>query len=1853
MLEARTVPSFVTAARFYAGGENGTGTTLPGGADQMAVGDFNNDGKLGVVAEDFVRQNLYVTLGNGDSTFRSPLVIPNENLANLVTGDFNGDGNLDLAALDLNNGGSAVFFGKGDGTFQAPVHESWKYAPASLLVGDFNGDGKLDLAVGGLSGNTAYVGVFLGNGDGTFQAPVTTAVPGMQYGGFLEAAADFNKDGKLDLVVSSGNDDSNHVPQLSATVLLGKGDGTFTIGATLATGTSGGIGAAGDLNGDGIPDLVVPDRGNSVYRVFLGKGDGTFQPPLVTTTPFVPFSAKLADLNGDGKLDMLLFNVTASSRMTVYLGNGDGTFTQRDTYSDAADTWFGGMGDFDGDGKLDIVMAGKSITTPTGLFSASLWLGNGDGTFQALRVFSSMPTTIPPANGTVTVNSYGTQAVALGDFNGDGNLDAVVPAFFRVNNGTDAVPTPVVNLQKGNGDGTFQSPYQTLPLPAEGVYVTVADFNGDSHPDFAVEDSAGNVSVALNKGDGTFQNPFIVFTDTSVNTALSFPVNQSPVVGDFNGDGIPDLAVATQGNGVAVLLGKGDGTFQKPVFYPASRYIDGIVVADFNGDGHLDIATANGGGNLPVVPADITILYDNGDGTFQPPVAYSYWPGDNPPFPASLAVGDFNGDGRPDLVLTEVGHQLPVTVMLNNGDGSFQVVQGPLVEGGVPVVGDFNHDGHLDVAYAAASIPLNIDEVASLVLYGNGDGTFQTPVVLAMGEEAGIAAAGGLNHSGLPSIVIAQGSDFLADNPNPSIAVLLNAPDAVKLRIGPPDLTASVTAGVPFPVTVDAVESSGKVVSTYRNQVAFSSSSAGSLPSGTITHGTRIFQATLTTAGPQSLTVTDANGLTVTTSPITVAPAAADHFAISMPAQAGGGDSVAVTVTALDRFGNRATSYAGQVHFASSDGAAVLPPNAGLVNGTGTFHVIFYKVGTQTLTATDTSQASLTGTGSILIPYGQLDHFTITAPAQALAGEAAPLTVSARDAQENLILTYSGPVVFSSTDAAAVLPANAALSGGTGNFSVILRSQGDQTVSVSDGAATPHTGASLLHVNPASAFHYQISVPAAVTAGAAFNATVTVLDDADNPFTAYTGTVHFGSSDPSAVLPADATLVNGAGTFSVTLKKTGAATITTLDVAESALNGSSPAVNVAAAALDHFGVSLPNSAVAGTSSTMTVTALDAFSNIVTGYNGTVRFFSTDPAAVLPGITSLAGGLGTFAVTLRTAGIQTVTASDTNQNTLLGVSVNVSVAPAAASRLRLQSASTTTAGSNLAVTVIALDPFGNTATGYTGTVNLTSSDPAAAGSSATLPGGVGVLNVALRTAGAQTLTITDAAQPSLTISSPKITVSPAAVSQFRLDVPAAGTAGATLAVTVTARDPYGNLVPGFTGPVHFSSSDPNAVLPADAPLSSGAGQFNISLHTAGAEQVTVSDPSQATRQGSGSVAVAPAAASRFTLSAPGGDAAGSAFPVSVTALDPFGNVATSYSGKIHFTSTDVQAVLPADSSLSSGTGVATVTLRTAAAQTVTGTDVSQNSITGISGGVAVTPLAATHLGFALAGGISAGTAVSVTVAALDPFGNVAVSYGGVVHFSSTDPAAQLPAAAALVNGSGTFTLTLRTLGTQSVSVADSGSFTATATTLSNQPFVAQVYHDLLRRQADAVGMVAFGTAFLQGQQSPAQIVSALLGSKEYRSGVVQHLYSQLLLRSADPGGLQGWVTFLANGGSDEQVEAALLGSTEYFNKRASGTTAGFLDAVYRDIFGRDVDSGGLASWTRQMQNGLTRSQVASAILAAPESEQDRVQNWYALYLHRSADAAGLAAFTSNLQQGVADEQVILALLSSREYLNKVR
>src|SRR5216684_3491351 len=423
-----------------------------------------------------------------------------------------------------------------------------------------------------------------------------------------------------------------------------------------------------------------------------------------------PSSVAVGDFNADGVPDLAVAN-TDSNSVSVLLGNGDGSFQTARSFG--AGIWPSSVavGDFNADGVPDLAVANR------GSNDVSVLLGNGDGRFQAARSF---------AVGSALVS------VAVGDLNGDGVPDLAATK----GNSND------VSVLLGNGDGSFQAP-RDFGVGARPFSVAVSDFNGDGVVDLAVADSAAiEVSILLGYGDGSFE----------VTPALRVPVNPvSVAAGDFNGDGVPDLAVVNMGTSpsyvdgtVSVLLGNGDGRFQEARSFAAGSLPSSVAVGDFNGDGLPDLAVANDHPSMGTV----AVLLGNGDGSFQ--TARSFGAGSHP---SGVAVGDFNGDGVPDLAVTNLGSYPTYldgggSVLLGIGDGSFQTARSFQAGHGPSFVAlsDFNGDGFLDLAVAN-----NLSNYVS-VHFGNGDGSFQAAQGFWTGSHPSSVVVSDFNGDGLPDL---------------------------------------------------------------------------------------------------------------------------------------------------------------------------------------------------------------------------------------------------------------------------------------------------------------------------------------------------------------------------------------------------------------------------------------------------------------------------------------------------------------------------------------------------------------------------------------------------------------------------------------------------------------------------------------------------------------------------------------------------------------------------------------------------------------------------------------------------------------------------------------------------------------------------------------------------------------------------------------------------------------------------------------------------------------------------------------------------------------------------------------------
>jgi FG-GAP-like repeat/Bacterial Ig-like domain (group 3) len=314
--------------------------------------------------------------------------------------------------------------------------------------------------------------------------------------------------------------------------------------------------------------------------------------------------------------------------------------------------------DLTGDGRPDVLVSNFFDS------SVSFFLGFGDGTFR--------PTAFSDAGGPVS-------SIALADVNEDGKTDLVASLYEDRRTGNSGG----VAVLFGNGDGSFQSPviYDTGGFDANSV--AIADVNGDGHLDLVVGTNGGSTSVFLNNGDGTFQDAVVYFTGSA----------ESVVMADVNGDSRPDMLVSTNDNALLLFLNNGDGTFQGFENLDVGGWCFGAAVADINGDGKPDVVA---GFVSSLTGLDgVSVLLGNGDGTFQPPIVTGV--GNDAAGIASIAIQDLDGDGRPDVVLADGNAR----VLLSNGDGTFQPIQknhaGSLAYTSTVAVADLNGDGKPDV----------------------------------------------------------------------------------------------------------------------------------------------------------------------------------------------------------------------------------------------------------------------------------------------------------------------------------------------------------------------------------------------------------------------------------------------------------------------------------------------------------------------------------------------------------------------------------------------------------------------------------------------------------------------------------------------------------------------------------------------------------------------------------------------------------------------------------------------------------------------------------------------------------------------------------------------------------------------------------------------------------------------------------------------------------------------------------------------------------------------------------------------------------------------------------------------------
>jgi hypothetical protein len=818
----------------------------------------------------------------------------------VVVADFNGDGNLDIAIANRSSNDVSILLGKGNGTFNTTVNYSAGAGtdPSGIAAADFNGDGKPDLVVA--DGGSNSISVLMNSGTGTFSAPVKYTLTSQPTS---VAVGDLSGDGIADIAVTTAGNNT-------VTVFINNGAGAFTNAGHYSTDGSPASVAIADFNGDGANDLVTANQTGNDVSVLLNQGGGSFAAAVnycvaqVTGTcnaggSVNPLSVVALDLNGDGKPDLAV--ASSSQSVVTLLNNGSGVFTLTAQSSASREPVSIAAGDFNKDGFQDVVVA-DGITNSFEIFN-----GNGAGNLASPLRY---------------VTGNGATAIATGDFNKDGNLDVAL-----VN-----VTDHDVAIALGNGDGTFAD-IESFISGANVRSVAIGDFNGDGKTDFLVNNSSsGNFSVNLftGNGKGSFaQAANVVFAsdvysiatgDFNQDKSLDFVVanqtaNQvsvvlgngnatfnssiatyatdsgpaSVAVGDFNKDGYPDIVTAnTTGNDISVLLNTKTGTFAGMVNYPVGTAPVSVAVTDLNNDGFPDIVVANSGSN------NISVLMNNGNGTFAGAVTYGVGNG-----PMSIFAAELNSDLFADLIVTNKTDN-SVSVLLGNGDGTFQTAVTYTTPGSGMVdaiAADITADGILDLVIAQSSA----NTIG--VMQGNGDGTFQAGVNYKIGVSPLAVASSDVSGDGK--------ADVLAGNfGSGDVTILINQSPAAALGATPTSLafgnqqvsTSSTAKAVTLTNKGNTVLNiSSLVTSADYPMTTTCGSTLASLGTCTVTV---TFSPSFPGAIKGEITIKGSlpgGFVTVAMSGTGQFPAAVSPLTLTFPATAVGGTSASQTVTVLNQ----------------------------------------------------------------------------------------------------------------------------------------------------------------------------------------------------------------------------------------------------------------------------------------------------------------------------------------------------------------------------------------------------------------------------------------------------------------------------------------------------------------------------------------------------------------------------------------------------------------------------------------------------------------------------------------------------------------------------------------------------------------------------------------------------------------------------------------------------------------------------------------------------------------------------------------------------------------------------------------
>ncbi|MBK1703632.1 hypothetical protein CKO40_03480 [Halochromatium glycolicum] len=643
--------------------------------NSVRLADLNADGQLDLAVGYSAGNQITVLAGDGSGQFDAADAIhyaAGSTPTAIAVGDIDGDGLPDIAVANGNFDGTVTLLRNLGGTFTLVGALVVEALPRDIALVDLDLDGALDIVVANSFGTgIGRVSVNLGNGDGTFQDAASYSTFGQTPRTL--AVGDLNNDGRPDVAAGHRNDEF-------VTVYTTQADGTLRFASFASTDRVPGAVADGediadlaivDLDQDGRRDLVVTRFGlfgpspidDGALVLFQGQGTGGFEPARFYAVGTKVNRLAVADLDADGLLDLAI-SLNFSDDLAILLGDGHGSFLlpTRVNVDQAVDRV--AVGDLDGDTVPDLIT--------NGLRDLGIHLGRGDGTFHTEFVFIGQRLGNP----------------ALGDLNGDGHLDIAAAS----------TNLDQVAILYGDGDSGFdiQPPLELESLDRP-TYVAIGDVNGDGVSDLLVDARASEIAVFIGNADGSFRAP----TKLDMNLTSTSPSVRQILLADLDADGNQDLISIMDfidaddlflNADVVVRFGNPAGTFEgAAVGYTAGDRAYAGAIGDFDADGVLDLAVANGGTD------DVSVLLGRGDGGF-------FEQNRVPTGQETFAIGaaDANNDGLDDIFVGHAGHQ-DLSVLISRGDGTFERERSFVVGEKVQdlVVADFDGDGQVDAATAS------------------------------------------------------------------------------------------------------------------------------------------------------------------------------------------------------------------------------------------------------------------------------------------------------------------------------------------------------------------------------------------------------------------------------------------------------------------------------------------------------------------------------------------------------------------------------------------------------------------------------------------------------------------------------------------------------------------------------------------------------------------------------------------------------------------------------------------------------------------------------------------------------------------------------------------------------------------------------------------------------------------------------------------------------------------------------------------------------------------------------------------------------------------------------------------------